>query len=87
MGHLSILLEAVNIVPFLPFSILCLLTTIDSFIKNYIFNMYALKISSWFSLHHHPNPQQFLHPVEKSFPAIVNSLHLDENQSMHRLKS
>ena len=43
---------------------------VDSFIKN-IFDTYALKRYAWFSLHHFPTSQLFLHPSKKLLPLIV----------------
>ena len=39
-------------------------------IKN-IFDTYALKRYAWFSLHHFPTTQLFLHPSKKLLPPIV----------------
>ena len=41
----------------------------------------------WFSLHHFPIPQYFLHQSKKLLAAIVISSHMEEKQSMYRLKS
>ena len=40
----------------------------------------------WFSLHHFPT-SQVLHPFKKLLPAIVISSHMEETQSLYRLKS
>ena len=58
----------------------------DISLKN-IFNNFALKRYVCFSLHHFPIPQHFLHPSKKLLPAIRISLHMEEKQSMYRLKS
>ena len=85
VGHLSILLEAVNVVPFsifhkknMPFRYINM---------NNIFNTCALKRYVQFSLHHFPTPQYFLHPSKKLLPAILISSFTEEKQSMSRLKS
>ena len=46
-----------------------------------------MKRYGWFSLHHFPTPQYFLHPSKKLLPAVVISLLMEEEQSMYRLKS
>ena len=61
---------------------------LDSFITN-IFNTYTLKRYGWFSLHHLPTPQYFLHPSKKLLPAFVVSLRMQEktiNVSFEELK-
>ena len=75
----SLLLEAVNVGSFSTYL----------FRKLYkeSFQYLALKRFAWFSLHHLPTPQYFLHASKKLLPAIVISLHIEENQSMYRLKS
>ena len=37
----------------------------------------------WFSLHHFPMPQYFLHLSKKLLHTIVISLHMKEKQSMY----
>ena len=86
MGHLSILLEAVNVI---PFSMFHLQIYLDSFryrmsITN-ICNHYALKRYVWFSLHHFPILIVFLDPSKLT--AIVISSHMEEYKSMYSFKS
>ena len=50
-------------------------------IKN-TFSNFALNRYVWFSLHHFPIPQYFLHPSRK-LPAAIE----EEKQLMYRLKS
>ena len=52
-----------------------------------IFDNYTLKRCVWFSLHHFPIPQYFLHQSKKLLAAIVISSHIEEKQSTYRLKS
>ena len=87
VGHLSVLLELVNIIPFSIFHLknMPIQISIDISIKN-IFNTYALKRYQWFLLPHHPTPQLFLYPSKKLLPAVMISSHMEENQSMHHLK-
>ena len=59
---------------------------LDISIKN-IVNNFALKRYVWFSLHHFPIPQYFLHPSKKLPAAIVISSRMEGKQSMHRSKS
>ena len=53
VGHLSILLDAANVVLFSIFHL-----------KKYVYlnNFKEVKRYMWFSLHHFPIPQYFLHP-------------------------
>ena len=83
VGNLSIFLEAVNVVPFSIFSLknmrnwMALYISIKNTFSNFALNRYV-----WFSLHHFPIPQYFLHPSRK-LPAAIE----EEKQLMYRLKS
>ena len=59
---------------------------LDISIKN-IFNNFALQRFVWFSLHHFPIPQYFLHSSKELLASIVISSLMEEKQSMYRLKS
>ena len=87
VGHLPIIIQRVNILPFRYFASKYAYFDNYRFSVKTIFNPYALKIFVWFSLHYHPSPQYFLHPSKKLLPAIVISSHMEEKRSVHRLKS
>ena len=81
VGHLPIIIQGVNILPFRYFTSKYACFDNYRFSVKIIFNPYALKICVWFSLHCHPSPQYFLHPSKKLLPAIVISSHMEQKIS------
>ena len=88
MGHLSILLQAVNIIPFSICHLkICLFRQLQIFLYRIFFITYALKRYAWFSLHNYPKPTVvFVSLCGELLPAIVIRSLMEEKQSMHRLK-